>query len=281
MATIGQVETLEFPVFEIDGITPKTGLVDGDFTKELWKNDVLQSSSLITIVEKGTLSGKYKASFTPTERAKYEIYITNPSPDNQTYLGTIKIEDFDLIENTVNIEDKVDIIDTNIDSILTNTISIENKIDIIDSNIDSIIITLGNIEAKINIIDSNVDDIKTDLALVALESTVQTINSTVNLIKTDTTNILSDLSTIDGIVDIINENVIRLLGLSHENIYVKNTFSGDLHTGSVVEIYDTKINTLNHDGFTGLIAKYTLDVNYVGTNIDEHIMVKEDEVIPE
>lgn len=69
--------------------------------------------------------------------------------------------------------------------------------------------------------------------------------------------------------------ILRLLGLTHENIWVTNTFTGSTHTGSIIEIYDSKTNADIHDGITGLIGKYTLTVNLAGGLPVSHKMVKE------
>lgn len=72
------------------------------------------------------------------------------------------------------------------------------------------------------------------------------------------------------------DDLLRILGLLHENIWVNNTWAGDLHTGSVIELYNSKINAENHDGATGLIAKYTLTVEYTGNRAQTQLNVKED-----
>jgi hypothetical protein len=69
--------------------------------------------------------------------------------------------------------------------------------------------------------------------------------------------------------------IIRLLGLSHENIWVENVWSNGLHISSNVEAYDSKANATIHDGVTGLIAQYTLTVNNIAGNPTSHLMVKE------
>jgi hypothetical protein len=67
----------------------------------------------------------------------------------------------------------------------------------------------------------------------------------------------------------------RVLGLLHENTYVVNAFSGNVHTGSVIEIYDSKAHANTHDGSTGLVARYTLAVTMSGANPTSYKMVKE------
>lgn len=67
----------------------------------------------------------------------------------------------------------------------------------------------------------------------------------------------------------------RLLGLTHENIWVEHTWTGNNHTSSVVELYDSKANAQTHDGSTGLIAKYTVTVTYSGIKASNHLMVRD------
>jgi len=78
---------------------------------------------------------------------------------------------------------------------------------------------------------------------------------------------------------IISENLEardRLLALMHENIYVENTYDAEgNHTGSTVELYDTKANANTHDGSTGLLASYTLTVTYEDNKAKTHLMVKD------
>lgn len=73
----------------------------------------------------------------------------------------------------------------------------------------------------------------------------------------------------------VQTRLIRALGLAHENIHVVNTEVAGKHTGSVVEVYNTKANALLHDGVSGLLAKYTLTIEYTGTFPTRHVMVKD------
>jgi hypothetical protein len=67
----------------------------------------------------------------------------------------------------------------------------------------------------------------------------------------------------------------RILGLVHDNTYVSNTFVDGDHTESTIELYDTKINAETHDGVTGLIGKYKLNVTNAGGLPTEYQMVRD------
>lgn len=71
---IDAVVTDQFPVWEADGYTKKSG--ETSFVATLWVDGVV-SSNVVSIAEIGT-SGEYKASFTPDEIGFWtlEIYIT-------------------------------------------------------------------------------------------------------------------------------------------------------------------------------------------------------------
>jgi len=62
-ASAGELIQIQFPVFDIDGITPITGLVDGDFSKVLIVDDT-ESAQTMTILEVGS-TGRYVMEFTP------------------------------------------------------------------------------------------------------------------------------------------------------------------------------------------------------------------------
>lgn len=104
-------------------------------------------------------------------------------------------------------------------------------------------------------------------------SSVKTsLDSTINAIKAKTDNLPVDTNLI--LTTLATEHA-RLLGLTHENIHEVHTFSGNVHTGSIVEIYDSKTNAELHDGITGLIAKYTLTITSSGGILQSHTMVRD------
>ena len=54
----------QFPVFEVDGYTPHSGLVQSDFDVQIFKNGIEQVAHAFTIAEIGS-TGHYRLSFTP------------------------------------------------------------------------------------------------------------------------------------------------------------------------------------------------------------------------
>lgn len=72
---VGETATEVLPVYEANGYTPHTGLVNGNFTKALWKDGAVDATS-VTVAEIGT-SGYYKATFTPASAGAWELVITN------------------------------------------------------------------------------------------------------------------------------------------------------------------------------------------------------------
>lgn len=62
---IGQVIKLQFAVFDIDGLTPLSGLTNSDFTKTVLRDTVNETLLVpLTVTEVGT-TARYVASFTP------------------------------------------------------------------------------------------------------------------------------------------------------------------------------------------------------------------------
>jgi hypothetical protein len=67
-------------VYEADGVTPHTGLLDAAFTKTVWRDGAVVALA-VTVVEIGT-SGTYRASCTPTSAGAYALRITNSYNDD-------------------------------------------------------------------------------------------------------------------------------------------------------------------------------------------------------
>jgi len=114
---------------------------------------------------------------------------------------------------------------------------------------------------------------------ISPENTITAIKDQTDLMQFDgSNNILANIADVGSLATNFTalENLLnRILGLTHENVYVVNTFTGNVHTGSIVETYDSKANANNHDGITGLVAKYTLTVNLMAGLPVSHKMVKE------
>lgn len=107
---------------------------------------------------------------------------------------------------------------------------------------------------EVNANETKIDSIITTLASVALEASVQALISALNIV--------------DGNVD-------RILGLTHDNVVVEHTYTDVNNTGATVYIYNSKANALTHDKVTGLLFKYTMDATYSGLLPTLHRMVRD------
>lgn len=91
------------------------------------------------------------------------------------------------------------------------------------------------------------------------------ISADIASVKTDTTNIGT-----------ISSNLLRALGLMHENSVLDQTVynvSNKITSGRL-RIYDSKTDALAA-GATGLLATYTISATYVGENVQTYTVVKE------
>lgn len=77
-AGVGDLVQLQFPVFDVDGITVLTGLTDSDFDKLLALDDSI-SGVAVTVNEIG--SGLYEAEFTPPSAGLWFVRIITPVDD--------------------------------------------------------------------------------------------------------------------------------------------------------------------------------------------------------
>ena len=78
-ASVGELVQIQFPAFDIDGITPLTGLVDGDFNKLLIVDNTV-SGVTITVTEVGS-TGRYVISFTPNANGLWYAEVETPVED--------------------------------------------------------------------------------------------------------------------------------------------------------------------------------------------------------
>jgi len=88
VASVGELVQIQFPAFDIDGITPMTGLVDSDFSKLLLRDNTV-SAVIITVVEVGS-TGRYVMSFTPDVNGLWYSEVETPVEDifaDQTEVG--------------------------------------------------------------------------------------------------------------------------------------------------------------------------------------------------
>ena len=68
-----------FPVFDVDGVTLVTGLLDAAFTKLLFK-DAAADATVVTVTEIGA-TGIYEATFTPATAGLWFLQVTTPNDD--------------------------------------------------------------------------------------------------------------------------------------------------------------------------------------------------------
>lgn len=78
-ASIGELVHVQFPAFDIDGITPLIGLSDGDFQKLLFIDNV-QSAQPVTVAEIGS-TGHYDITFTPNVQGLWYVEVATPVED--------------------------------------------------------------------------------------------------------------------------------------------------------------------------------------------------------
>ena len=82
MSVIGQTGVLvelAFPVYDVDGETLVSGLVDADFSKFLLLDNTV-SSVVVTVSE--VSSGRYVASFTPNQEGLWFVHVDTPYSDS-------------------------------------------------------------------------------------------------------------------------------------------------------------------------------------------------------
>lgn len=78
-ASVGELVQIQFPVFDVDGITPVTGLVDGDFGKMLLVGNVVAGPTM-TISEVAA-TGRYVMEFTPNADGLWYAEVETPIED--------------------------------------------------------------------------------------------------------------------------------------------------------------------------------------------------------
>jgi len=84
----------QFPAFEDDGFTKRSGLIAGDFTTTVFKDSVIQALT-VTITEVGS-TGEYKTSFTPVSEGFYEVQILID------FNKEIRFRDYDVVTELTN-----------------------------------------------------------------------------------------------------------------------------------------------------------------------------------
>lgn len=78
-ASIGELVQIQFPAFDIDGITPLIGLLDSDFSKLLIVDNAV-SAQVVTVTEVAS-TGRYVISFTPNVSGLWYAEVETPVED--------------------------------------------------------------------------------------------------------------------------------------------------------------------------------------------------------
>jgi hypothetical protein len=78
-ASVGELVQIQFPAFDIDGITPLSGLLDSDFSKLLIVDNIV-SAQITTVAEVGS-TGRYVLSFTPNANGLWYAEVETPVED--------------------------------------------------------------------------------------------------------------------------------------------------------------------------------------------------------
>jgi len=78
-ASVGELVQIQFPAFDIDGITPLTGLIDANFSKLLLVDNAVSAQS-ITVSEVGS-TGRYVMVFTPDVNGLWYAEVITPVDD--------------------------------------------------------------------------------------------------------------------------------------------------------------------------------------------------------
>lgn len=100
--SVGEQVTIQFPAFDVDGLTPMTGLVDGDFDKVLLVDDAV-SAQTVTVSEVGS-SGYYVMEFTPDANGLWYAQVETPAEDiyaDQIAVGPLTTDAVDSIADAV------------------------------------------------------------------------------------------------------------------------------------------------------------------------------------
>jgi hypothetical protein len=107
----------------------------------------------------------------------------------------------------------------------------------------------------------------------ALSSEILALNDpTAAEIRAEMDSNSTQLAKIDNLI----LDMARLLGLSYENAYQHTrSYSGGKLMSVKLDIYDSKANAQAHDGFTGIVAKYTQTFTYSGDELASMQIVRD------
>lgn len=86
---VGDTVALSFTVFDVDGITPLAGLVDGDFTKLLLLNNAVQANA-IAVAECPGAPGTYTVTFIPDQPGTWYVELRADTFDEHVFGGYVQ-----------------------------------------------------------------------------------------------------------------------------------------------------------------------------------------------
>lgn len=83
LASQGALLSLQFPAFDVDGITPVSGLLDVNFGRFLAVDDA--ASAVVAVVSEIGATGRYVIEFTPNADGLWYVEVTTPEEDVFTF----------------------------------------------------------------------------------------------------------------------------------------------------------------------------------------------------
>ena len=86
---VGDTVSLAFTVFDVDGITPLAGLVDGDFAKLLLLSNTVQANP-VTVTECTGAPGTYSVSFTVDQPGTWYVELRADTMDEHVFGGYVQ-----------------------------------------------------------------------------------------------------------------------------------------------------------------------------------------------
>lgn len=144
--------------------------------------------------------------------ASEEIYIDNTDTTSILDIVTEIDNKSDIIINTTNIiDDKIDLLSTDCTNIDEKIDIINNTVNIIDNKIDLLSTDCTNLSIVVNDIDN-----KSDIII----NTTNDIDNKIDNLSIDCTNLDSKIDILNIKCDEISDDLKRVLGLVHENIFI-------------------------------------------------------------
>ncbi len=239
--------------FYTDDGTPATGLSPTIRIRDLSDNSLVVTDAAMTEVG----DGHYQYNFTTYNADEdYAIRcdggITLSDSDRYTYAGNENyIED---IEGS-NLSTQIIGVSADVADVNTNVLGVSAAVGDISSDTTNIITEIDSVNTNVLGVSADVGDLQTDITNI--QSDITTINTNVlgvsgdiGDLQTDVTNIQSDLTT-------VSNDLKRLLGLTHENIFIDNpVYDGNNNmTSARVRIYSDAVSV---GTASNVIGTYTI-----------------------